>query len=84
MDKRKPIHFNDAMQLLDVARESKQRVNLLVWEGKTGNVIEYKGWMVSSSSWRKGWHKIINPVNNQIRTVPDIFIFNINGQQIFL
>ena len=84
MDKREPIHFNDAMQLLDVARESKQRVNLLVWEGKTGNVIEYKGWMVSSSSWRKGWHKIINPVNNQIRTVPDIFIFNINGHQIFL
>lgn len=84
MDKRKPIHFNDAMQLLDIARESKQRVNLLVWEGKTGNVIEYKGWMVSSSSWRKGWHKIINPVNNQIRTVPDIFIFNINGHQIFL
>lgn len=84
MDKRKPIHFNDAMQLLDVARESKQRVNLLVWEGKTGNVIEYKGWMVSSSSWRKGWHKIINPVNNQIRTVPDIFIFNINGHQIYL
>jgi len=84
MDKRKPIHFNEAMQLLDVARESKQRVNLLVWEGKTGNVIEYKGWMVSSSSWRKGWHKIINPVNNQIRTVPDIFIFNINGHQIYL
>ena len=84
MDKRKPIHFNDAIQLLDIARESKQRVNLLVWEGKTGNVIEYKGWMVSSSSWRKGWHKIINPVNNQIRTVPDIFIFNINGHQIFL
>ena len=84
MDKRKPIHFSDAMQLLDIARESKQRVNLLVWEGKTGNVIEYKGWMVSSSSWRKGWHKIINPVNNQIRTVPDIFIFNINGHQIFL
>lgn len=84
MDNRKPIHFNDAIQLLDIARESKQRVNLLVWEGKTGNVIEYKGWMVSSSSWRKGWHKIINPVNNQIRTVPDIFIFNINGHQIFL
>ena len=84
MDKRKPIHFNDAMQLLDVSRESKQRVNLLVWESKTGNVIEYKGWMVSSSSWRKGWHKIINPVNNQIRTVPDIFIFNINGHQIYL
>lgn len=84
MNERKPLHFNEAMQLLDIARESKQRVNLLVWEGKTGNVIEYKGWMVSSSSWRKGWHKIINPVNNQIRTVPDIFIFKINDHQIYL
>ena len=84
MDQRKPIHFNEAMQLLDIARESKQRVNLSVWEGKTGNVIDYKGWMVSSSSWRKGWHKIINPVNNEIRTVPDIFIFNINGHQLYL
>ena len=83
MNERKPIHFKEAMQLLDIARESKQRVNISAWDSK-GNIIEYKGWMVSSSSWRKGWHKIINPVNNQIRTLPDIFIFNINGHQIYL
>ena len=53
MNERKPIHFKEAMQLLDIARESKQRVNISAWDSK-GNIIEYKGWMVSSSSWRKG------------------------------
>ena len=80
---RKPIHFNEAMQLLDIARETKQKVNICAWVSH-GNIIEYKGWLVSSSSWRKGWHKIMNPVSNQIRTVPEIFIFNINGHQIYL
>lgn len=78
------IHFNDAMQVLDIAREQRRKVNLQVWEGKTGNIIDYKGWLVSSSSWRGGWHRIVNPVNNQIRTVPDIFIIQINGQPIYL
>ena len=83
MNERKPIHFKQMQQLLDIARESRQKVNVSVWDQK-GNVIEYRGWLVSSSSWRKGWHKLINPVNNEIRTVPDIFIFNINGHQIYL
>lgn len=83
MENRKPIHFKEMQQLLDIARETHQKVNILAWELK-GNIIEYRGWLVSSSSWRKGWHKLINPVNNEIRTVPDIFIFNINGHQIYL
>lgn len=83
MEQRKPIHFKEMQQLLDIARETHQKVNILAWESK-GNIIEYRGWLVSSSSWRKGWHKLINPVNNEIRTVPDIFIFNINGHQIYL
>ena len=83
MNERNPIHFKQMQQLLDIARESRQKVNVSVWDQK-GNVIEYRGWLVSSSSWRKGGHKLINPVNNEIRTVPDIFIFNINGHQIYL
>ena len=83
MNERNPIHFKQMQQLLDIARETHQKVNILTWDQK-GNVIEYRGWLVSSSSWRKGWHKLINPVNNEIRTVPDIFIFNINGHQIYL
>ena len=83
MNERTPIHFKQMQQLLDIARETHQKVNVSAWDQK-GNVIEYRGWLVSSSSWRKGWHKLINPVNNEIRTVPDIFIFNINGHQIYL
>lgn len=81
---KKSIHINDAMQVMDIAREHRQTVNLKVWEARTGNVIEYRGWMVSSSNWRGGWHRIVNPVNNQIRTVPDILIFEINGLSIYL
>ena len=81
---RKAIHINEAMQILDLARERRQTVNLKVWELQTGNVIEYRGWLVSSSNWKGGWHRVINPVNNQIRTVPDILIHEINGLSIYL
>ena len=83
MNQPNPIHINEGLQLLDIARDSRQRVNILAWDSK-GNIIEYKGWMVSSSDWRRGWHRIVNPVNNQIRTVPDIYMFNINGHPIYL
>ena len=83
MEKREPIHMNKGLQILDIARETRQRVSVSAWDSK-GNIIEYKGWMVSSSNWKKGWHKLINPVNNEIRTVPDIMIFNINGHAIYL
>ena len=83
MDSRNPIHINEGMKLLDIARDSRQKVNIMAWDSK-GNIIEYKGWLVSSSSWKKGFHRIMNPVNNQIRTVPDIFMFNINGHPIYL
>ena len=83
MNERTPIHFKQMQQLRDGARETHQKVNVSAWDQK-GNVIEYRGWLVSSSSWRKGWHKLINPVNNEIRTVPDIYIFNINGHKIYL
>lgn len=83
MNQRNPIHINEGLQLLDIARDSRQRVNIMAWDSK-GNIIEYKGWMVSSSDWRRGWHRIVNPVNNQIRTVPDIYMFNINGHPIYL
>ena len=80
---RKPIHINEALQMLDIARESRQKVNVLAWDSH-GNVIRYQGWLVSSSSWKGGWHRLVNPVNNQIRTVPDIFIFNVNSHTIYL
>lgn len=81
---KKAIHLNEALQLLDLARERRQTVNLKVWELQTGAVIEYRGWLVSSSNWKGGWHRVVNPMNNQIRTVPDILIHEINGLSIYL
>lgn len=75
--------MNEGLQILDIARETRQRVSVSCWDSH-GNIIEYRGWMVSSSSWKKGWHKLINPVNNEIRTVPDIMIFSINSHPIYL
>lgn len=83
MEQRKPIQMKQGQQILDVARESGQKVFVKAWDSK-GNIIEYNGWLVSSSNWRGGWHRLLNPVNNQIRTVPDIFMFNINGHPIYL
>ncbi len=83
MEQRKPIQMKQGQLMLDAARETRQRVNVLAWDSK-GNIIEYRGWLVSSSNWRGGWHRLLNPVSREIRTVPDIFIFNINGHQIYL
>jgi hypothetical protein len=84
MEQKAPIHMTKAQQMLDIACETKQHVSVKAWEGSTGNILEYNNWLVSSSSWRKGWHKLINPVSGEIRTVPDIFIFNVNGHPIYL
>ena len=83
MEQKKPIHMKEGQQLLDVARDTRQRVFVTAWDSQ-GNIIHYDGWLVSSSNWRGGWHRLLNPVNKQIRTVPDIFMFNINGHPIYL
>ncbi len=83
MERKSPIHMKEGQKMLDIAREAKSRIDIRAWDSK-GNVILYKGWLVSSSNWKGGWHRIINPVNNEIRTVPDIFIFEINGHTIYL
>lgn len=83
MEQRKPIQMKQGQQILDVARESRQKVFVKAWDSK-GNIIEYNRWLVSSSNWRGGWHRLLNPVSNEIRTVPDIFMFNINGHPIYL
>ncbi|MCR4602444.1 MAG: maintenance system killer protein [Prevotella sp.] len=75
--------MKQSQQMLDIARESGQPVDIRAWDSR-GNVILYKGWRVSSSSWKGGWHRIINPVNHEIRTLPDIYIFEINGHPIYL
>ncbi len=83
MEQRKPIQMKQGQLMLDEAKETRQRVYVMAWDSK-GNIIEYRGWLVSSSNWRGGWHRLLNPVSHETRTVPDIFMFNINGHQIYL
>lgn len=83
MEQKNPIHMKEGQQLLDIARDSRQPVWVSAWDSQ-GNIIRYEGWLVSSSSWRGGFHRLLNPRNREIRTVPDILMFNINGHPIYL
>lgn len=83
MEQRKPIHMKEGQQLLDIARDARQKIWVTAWDSQ-GNIVHYDGWIVSSSNWRGGWHRLTNPVSREIRTIPDIFMFNINGHPIYL
>jgi len=83
MEQKKPIHMKEGQQLLDIARDARQKIWVTAWDSQ-GNIVHYDGWIVSSSNWRGGWHRLTNPVSREIRTIPDIFMFNINGHPIYL
>ena len=83
MEQKKPIHMKEGQQLLDIARDARLKVWITAWDSQ-GNIVHYDGWLVSSSNWRGGWHRLTNPVSREIRTIPDIFMFNINGHPIYL
>ena len=53
----KPIHITEMRKQLDIAAIRKQLVNLKCWKLKTGDIIEYKGWLVKSGHWRGGTWK---------------------------
>lgn len=81
----KPIHINEMRKQMDIARIRGQQVNLDCWELKTGDIINYRGWLVVGSHWRGGTHRLMNPRNRkQIRMVRDITIFRFMDQPIYL
>ena len=51
---------------------------------KDGNAVDYSGWMPTGSHWRRGIHRLMNPVNGQVRAVIDVLIFEYNGQPVYL
>lgn len=77
------IHINDVCKQMDVARIYGQTIHIVAWE-QSGALVDYNGWKVSSGNWRGGWHKLINPVNGQVRTVPDCYIVKFNGHSMYL
>lgn len=78
------IHFSDMLRLLDQAYQHRSLVDVRAWEGATGDIIRYKGWLVHHDNWRGGYVRLRNPLNKALRCVPQIFIIQINNQRVYL
>ncbi len=80
---KKSMHIKDVQKSLDTARIWNQTVNVEAWSLEDGGaVVRYYGWKVKGGYWRGGWHRLLNPRNGQIRTVPDCFIVRYNGHAV--
>ena len=62
---------------------SRQTLNVKAWTTE-GKVNEYNGWIVHHQYWRKGYVRLRNPSNGEIRLVPEIYILEVNGYSIYL
>nr|DAW02239.1 MAG TPA: hypothetical protein [Caudoviricetes sp.] len=78
------IHFTDMLRMLDQAYQHRTLVDVYAWEGSTGIKLRYNGWLVHHVNWRGGYVRLRNPKNRELRTVPQIFIFKINKQTVYL
>lgn len=77
------IHFSEMLHIIAIAEERRQTLNVTAWESD-GNIVEYRGWLVHHDYWRGGYVRLRNPLNNQIRLVPQIYIFEINNLTVYL
>lgn len=77
------IHINYVLEQLDLAGKYRQKVNVRAWK-KDGEEIPYMGWIPLTGHWRGGIHRLMNPVNGQVRAVIDVLIFEFNGHPVYL
>lgn len=78
-----PIHFSEMQRLMDTAYQRRQTLNIKAFRSD-GNRVEYRGWIIHHQYWRGGYVRLVNPVNRQIRLVPEVFIYEINGMKVYL
>ena len=78
-----PIHFSEMQRLMDTAYQRRQTLNIKTFRSD-GNRVEYRGWIIHHQYWRGGYVRLVNPVNRQIRLVPEVFIYEINGMKVYL
>lgn len=78
-----PIHFSEMQRLMDTAYQRRQTLNIKAFRSD-GNRVEYRGWIIHHQYWRGGYVRFVNPVNRQIRLVPEVFIYEINGMKVYL
>lgn len=77
------IHFSQMLRLMDTAYQHRQTLNIRAWRSD-GHKVFYKGWIVHHQYWRGGFVRIMNPVSRELRLVPEIFIYEINGLRVYL
>lgn len=78
-----PIHFSEMQRLMDTAYQRRQTLNIKAFRSD-GNRVEYRGWIIHHQYWRGGYVRLVTPVNRQIRLVPEVFIYEINGRKVYL
>lgn len=78
-----PIHFSEMQRLMDTAYQRRQTLNIKAFRSD-GNRVGYRGWIIHHQYWRGGYVRLVNPVNRQIRLVPEVFIYEINGMKVYL
>lgn len=78
-----PIHFSEMQRLMDTVYQRRQTLNIKAFRSD-GNRVEYRGWIIHHQYWRGGYVRLVNPVNRQIRLVPEVFIYEINGMKVYL
>lgn len=78
-----PIHFSEMQRLMDTTYQRRQTLNIKAFRSD-GNRVEYRGWIIHHQYWRGGYVRLVNPVNRQIRLVPEVFIYEINGMKVYL
>lgn len=78
-----PIHFSEMQRLMDTAYQRRQTLNIKAFRSD-GNRVEYRGWIIHHQYWKGGYVRLVNPVNRQIRLVPEVFIYEINGMKVYL
>lgn len=69
--------------MMDTAYQRRQTLNIKAFRSD-GNRVEYRGWIIHHQYWRGGYVRLVNPVNRQIRLVPEVFIYEINGMKVYL
>lgn len=83
MKKKKTIHFSEMQRYMDLAYQRSQTLNVTAWR-EDGHIVEYRGWKVYHQYWRGGFVRLRSPISRQIRTVPEIFIIEVNGMRMYL
>lgn len=85
-----PIHFSEALELIRRAKETHTCISLKAYKlgkkgaGDSGIIVAYESWKVYTDYYLGGYVKLQNPINGEIRLIPEIFITEILGHKIYL